>query len=100
MLSPMSRGHVTNSILPMPPRHFKSMCVSVAFPAFLLGHNPSCQTINVSYGQDLSDKLGLDGRAIMTSAFYQRLFATRLVRSPIQGLATDAGGFRLATSGG
>jgi len=94
------RGEIKRLIITLPPRHFKSMCVSVAFPAFLLGHNPSCQTINVSYGQDLSDKLGRDSRAIMTSAFYQRLFATRLVQSSIHELSTDAGGFRLATSVG
>jgi len=32
----------------------------------------------VSYGQELSDKLSRDCRALMTSKFYERLFPTRL----------------------
>ena len=27
-------------IITVPPRHLKSICTSVAFPAFALGHNP------------------------------------------------------------
>jgi hypothetical protein len=85
-------------IITLPPRHFKSMCATVALPAFLLGHNPAAQIICASYGQDLSDKLAKDCRAVMASRFYQQTFPTRLVQSSVQELATGVGGFRLATS--
>jgi hypothetical protein len=38
-------------IITLPPRHFKSMCATVALPAFLLGHNPAAQIICASYGK-------------------------------------------------
>ena len=31
-------------IITMPPRSLKSICASVAFPAFVLGHNPKART--------------------------------------------------------
>src|SRR5450755_5203646 len=54
-------------IINVPPRSLKSHCATVAFPAFLLGHNPSAQIICASYGQSLADKLALDCRSIMSS---------------------------------
>ena len=72
-------GHCTRLIINVPPRHLKSHCTSIALPAWLLGHDPSAQIINVSYGQDLSDKLARDARGLMQQDWYQRLFpATRL----------------------
>jgi len=93
-------GRSKRVIANLPPRHLKSFVVSVAFPAFLLGHNPSAQIICASYGQDLADKLGRDCRALMQSAFYQRLFGTRLSpeKSAASEFETTVGGVRLATS--
>ena len=36
-LERIRRGEITRLIINMPPRHLKSLTVSVAFPAFLLG---------------------------------------------------------------
>lgn len=94
------RGETKRLIITLPPRHFKSMCATVALPAFLLGHHPAAQIICASYGQDLSDKLARDCRAVMASRFYQQTFPTRLVQSSVQELATGVGGFRMATSVG
>src|SRR5271156_3835584 len=54
------RGETRRLIITVPPRSLKSHCASVAFPAWLLGHNPSAQIICASYGQDLANKLALD----------------------------------------
>jgi predicted phage terminase large subunit-like protein len=74
----------------------------VAFPAWLLGHNPSSQIICASYGQDLASKLALDCRSLMQCEWYQKLFPTRLSnqRQAVAEFMTDAQGFRLATSVG
>ena len=63
---------------------------------------PALAIVNVTYAQDLSDKFARDCRAIMTSDWYQALFATRLAspREPLPELATTRGGFRMATSVG
>ncbi|MGA2103356.1 MAG: phage terminase large subunit [Candidatus Sulfotelmatobacter sp.] len=84
----------------MPPRSLKSHAAAVAFPAFILGHNPSAQIICASYGQNLADKHSLDCRTLMTSEWYRRLFPTRLSghKQSVQEFLTTQNGFRLATS--
>src|SRR5712692_4402731 len=52
-------GEITRLIINQPPRSLKSHCASVAFTAFLLGHDPSAQVIGASYGQDLANKHAL-----------------------------------------
>ena len=95
-------GGAARLIVNVPPRHLKSLAASIALPAWLLGHDPALSIVNVTYGQDLSDKFARDCRAVMTSEWYLSLFETRLAseRPPFQELATTAGGFRLATSVG
>jgi predicted phage terminase large subunit-like protein len=75
----------------------------VAFPAFLLGHDPSAKIICASYGQDLANKHAMDCRTIMNSAWYRDLFPhTRLSseRQALQEFVTTQQGFRLSTSVG
>ena len=95
-------GRVQRLIVNIPPRHLKSLAASVALPAWLLGHDPTLAIINVTYGQELSDKFARDCRAIMMSTWYRALFATRLssARVSLQELTTTRGGFRMATSVG
>src|SRR3984885_4982267 len=52
-------------IINFPPRSLKSHCASIAFIAWLLGHNPAIQIIAASYGQDLAAKLARDTRTLM-----------------------------------
>src|SRR5437660_7214951 len=44
-LDKVRRGESKRLIIAMPPRHLKSLTVSIAFPAFLLGHDPSMRII-------------------------------------------------------
>ena len=81
-------GIVKRLIINLPPRMLKSHAASVAFPAWLLGHDPSKQIICASYGQDLSDKLARDCRTLMSSPFYRRLFP-RTVLSPVKNSVND-----------
>src|SRR6266851_4212994 len=96
------RGETKRLIINVPPRSLKSHCATVAFPAFLLGHNPGAQIICASYGQDLANKHAMDCRTLLASGWYQRLFPTRLSspRQALQELTTTQNGFRLATSVG
>jgi hypothetical protein len=90
-------------IINLPPRSLKSHAVSVAFPAWLLGHDPAAQIICASYGQELSDKHARDCRTLMGSASYQRLFPrTRLSseKQSVNEFLTTSQGFRMSTSVG
>ena len=97
------RGEITRLNINQPPRSLKSHCASVAFVAFLLGHDPSAQIICASYGQELASKHALDCRTILASGWYQDLFPhTRLSseRQAVQEFMTTQQGFRLSTSVG
>ena len=96
------QGATKRLILNVPPRSLKSQAVSVAFPAWLLGHTPSAQIICASYAQSLADKHSMDCRALLLSDWYQELFPTRLSpqRQALQEFVTTRKGFRLATSVG
>ena len=95
------RREIRRLIVTLPPRGLKSICASVAFPAFALGHDPSLRIVGVSYSQDLAAKHARDCRAILESAWYRRLFPyTRIdPRKNTEGeIETTARGYRLATS--
>jgi hypothetical protein len=96
-------GSIKRLVVNLPPRSLKSHAVSVAFPAWLLGHNAAAQIICASYGQDLADKHARDCRTLMASAFYRNLFPRTQLFSEKQSVGefmTTAQGFRLSTSAG
>jgi predicted phage terminase large subunit-like protein len=97
------RGEIRRLIINMPPRSLKSHLVSVAFPGFLLGHDPRAHIIVASYGADLAAKLGADTRTLLQTAWYRDLFPeTRLAaKNPAaEDFSTTARGNRLAVSAG
>ena len=101
-LQGLGKGETCRLVINIPPRHLKSLAASIALPAWLLGHDPTLSIINVTYGQELSDKFARDFRTIMTSLWYKAAFPTRLVnaRGALQELLTTRGGSRFATSVG
>ena len=102
-LEAVRQGEVQRLIINLPPRHLKSICVSVAWPAFLLGHNPAVRVLAASYATSLSVKHSLDTRLIIQSDWYRQLFPkTRLAKGQVekQKFVTTQRGFRLATSVG
>jgi hypothetical protein len=102
-LEAVRQGKITRLIFTFPPRSLKSIIVSVAFPAWILGHDPTKKILVASYGQELAEELSRACRAVMQSAWYQRLFpTTRLDPSRLAAHAfeTTAGGCRRAASVG
>ena len=102
-LGACERGEITRLIINLPPRSLKSICVSVAWPAWLLGQNPAERILAASYAKPLAQKLSLDCRLVMNSGWYRRAFpATRVLngRNTQDKFVTSQQGFRLATSVG
>jgi predicted phage terminase large subunit-like protein len=96
-------GDIKRLIITVPPRSLKSICASVAFAAFVLGHDPTKCIICVSYSEGLARKHANDFRAVMRSPLYRRLFpGTRISAAKDTELEvmTTARGFRYATSVG
>lgn len=96
-------GRTRRLIINLPPRTLKSHAASVAFPAWLLGHDPTKQIICASYGQDLADKHARDSRMLMGSAFYKKAFPKTVLapdKTSVSDFMTTAKGGRMATSVG
>ena len=102
-LERVRRGEVRRLIINMPPRSLKSIAASVAFPAFVLGHDPSRRIICVSYSGELAKKHSNDFRAVLESSWYRAAFPNTRI-GPFKNTETEieltARGFRLATSVG
>jgi predicted phage terminase large subunit-like protein len=102
-LERVRRGEIRRLIINMPPRSLKSIAASVAFPAFLLGRDPSRRIICVSYAGDLAKKHSNDFRAAIQSPWYQSLFPqTRIgkFKDSETEIEFTERGCRLATSVG
>lgn len=102
-LERVRRGEIRRLRIEVPPRSLKSVCASVAFPAFLLGHDPAAKIITASYSADLAAKHAGDCRSVMQSDWYRELFPrTRLGSTRNQELnyETTQKGYRYATSVG
>lgn len=102
-LKAIENGEIKRLVINMPPRSLKSICVSVAWPAWLLAHNPACRILAASYSQRLSLKHSLDTRFLLESRWYQNLFPhTKLSKAQNQKnkFQTTQHGFRYATSVG
>ncbi|MEL6243835.1 MAG: phage terminase large subunit [Pseudomonadota bacterium] len=96
-------GDTTRLIVTMPPRYLKSITISVAWVAWMLGRDPSLNFVCVSYSADLALKHAKDCRAIMQSDWYRRIFPRTVIRrggSAEGDFRTTKGGGRLSTSVG
>jgi len=102
-LERIRRREIQRLLITLPPRNLKSICASVAFPAFALGHDPTLRVVCASYSQELAAKHARDCRAVLESAWYKRIFPrTRIdARKNAEGeFETTARGYRLSTSVG
>jgi predicted phage terminase large subunit-like protein len=95
-------GKTKRLIINMPPRSLKSVTASVAFPAYVLGHDPTRRIICVSYSADLAKKHANDFRAVVEAPWYRGLFpGTRIGQKDSETeIELTARGFRFATSVG
>jgi hypothetical protein len=73
-----------------------------AFPAFVLGHNPTRRIICVSYSGDLAKKHANDFRAVVEAPWYRGLFPGARIgqKDSETEIQLTARGFRFATSVG
>jgi len=96
-------GRIRRLIIAMPPRSLKSIAASVAFPAFILGHDPQSRIVCLSYSNELAAKHANDFRAVVRSPWYGRVFPNTLTdprKDTEAEVTTTARGFRLSTSTG
>ena len=73
-LARVERGELKRLIINVPPRSLKSILVSVAFSAWVLGRDPRKRIMCISYAEDLARKHALDTRKIVDEAWYRDIF--------------------------
>lgn len=96
-------GKATKLAICMPPRYLKSLCISIAFPAWVLGKRPDKKVIVASYGLTIASKLSYDTKKVMSSSWYKKLFPKTIIakgQNQKNRFETTRGGFRLAVSSG
>ena len=102
-LGEVVNGRTRRLIITVPPRSLKSICASVALPAFALGLDPSRRIISVSYSDLLARKFAIDCRDLIRSPLYRVIYPkTRIsaAKDTETEFMTTARGSRLATSVG
>lgn len=100
-LQEVAEGRERRLLVTVPPRHLKSVCTSVALPAWMLGHDPSLKVIVASYGEDLARRHAADFRAVVQSPIYRRLFPLTRIdprSNRADEVRTTRGGGRKAVS--
>jgi predicted phage terminase large subunit-like protein len=100
VLELVRQGKIRRVIINFPPRTLKSLMTSVAWPAFVLGHNPSKHFVVVSYGADLANALTNQFRMVIDSPSYKRLFPLMQpgMKNTESEVITALNGYRFATS--
>ncbi len=102
-LEACTRREITRLVINVPPRYLKSISVSVAWPAWLLGKNPSERILAASYAEILALKHSMDCRLVIQSDWYRRVFPGTVLtgdQNEKRKFVTTARGHRFATSVG
>ena len=71
LLQQISEGKLSDTVLNMPPRHMKSLLVSVFWPTWEWIKNPQEKFLCVSYDKALAEELGVKARKVILSEWYQ-----------------------------
>jgi len=98
-LSQVASGESKRLIITLPPRNLKSICASVALPAWFLGHHPSERVVAVSYSDALARTHANDFRRVVNDPLYQATFPGMVIeRDTDREITTTKRGRRYATS--
>jgi len=92
-------GECKRLIINVPPRSAKSICVTIAFTAWLMGHDPRKRIMAISYAQELSLTHAAAFRSVVTSDWYRRAFpGFAIAANRGQEIRTTQHGYRYASS--
>ena len=73
-LERVRRGEIKRLIINLPPRYLKSIIVSIAFAAYILGHDPTAKIFGISYSDVLTRDISIKFRAIIEADWFRETF--------------------------
>lgn len=95
------RGECKRLIINVPPRSAKSICVTIAFTAWVMGHDPRKRIMAISYANELSLTHAAGFRSVVGSDWYGGLFPQfTITANRSQEIRTSQQGYRFAGSVG
>jgi len=95
------RGECKRLIINVPPRSAKSICVTIGYTAWVMGHDPRKRIMAISYANELSLKHAADFRSVVTSPWFRGLFpGFKIKTSRKNEIETSQRGSRFAGSVG
>ena len=103
-LEAVTRGQIRNLLINVPPRHMKSLLVSVFWPAWEWIQHPERRWLYSSYAASLSIRDSVKCRRLIESPWYQSRWGDRFALTSDQNTKTrfdnNRSGYRIATSVG
>jgi len=103
-LEAASAGEIQRLLINIPPRHMKSLAVSVFWPVWLWTHNPEMRFLTASYGDDLATRDAVKSRRLIQSGWFTSRFSGVFQLTGDQNQKTryenDKTGYRVSTSVG
>lgn len=103
-LEAASRQEIKNLLINIPPRHMKSLTVSVFWPTWLWIDKPHTRFLYSAYAEVLSVRDAVKSRRIIQSQWYQENWNARYTLSGDQNVKSryenDKTGYRISTSVG
>lgn len=103
-LEAVSRGQIRNLLINIPPRHMKSLLVSVFWPAWEWTQSPERRFLCSSYSASLSIRDSVKCRRLIESPWYRARWGHLFVLSGDQNVKSrfdnSRSGYRLSTSVG
>ncbi len=94
-------GECKRLIITVPPRSAKSICVTIAFTAWVMGQDPRKRIMAISYANELSLTHAAGFRSVVTSDWYRELFPDFAINANRgQEIRTSQQGYRFAGSVG
>jgi len=103
-LEAVTRGEIRNLLINVPPRHMKSLLVSVFWPAWEWIRHPERRWLYSSYGAQLSIRDSVKCRRLIESPWYQarwgHVFSLTSDQNAKMRFDNNRSGYRIATSVG
>lgn len=93
-------GQTKRLMLNMPPRSMKTILVSIAFVAWVLGHDPSRRIMCLTYSNDVAKAQAKLFQRLINADWVRRIFPDLKPRVPARLMEWESslGGYRLAAS--
>lgn len=103
VLQAASRGELRRLLINIPPRHGKSLIVSVFWPCWSWTYAPQTRFLSASYGANLAERDAVKSRDLIRSAWYRERWPNVVLKQDVNRThryENTASGYRIATSVG